>query len=82
MHTRRVETSSSGQKSYFKIAEMLIDVKRYQDASISWMRYIQTTRIRYKPALLGYCEEALGKNERAQEFAELALAVDRGRRCP
>ena len=61
---------------YFKIAEMLIDVKRYQDAVDILDALHPNDPDPIRPTLLGYCEEALGKNERAQELAELALAVD------
>jgi GT2 family glycosyltransferase/glycosyltransferase involved in cell wall biosynthesis/Flp pilus assembly protein TadD len=60
---------------YFKIAEILIDVKRYQDAVDLLEALQQSDSDLMQPALLGYCAEALGNSERAQEFAERALAI-------
>jgi O-antigen biosynthesis protein len=60
---------------YFKITEMLIDVKRYQDTVDLLEALNQSDSDPMQPALLGYCEEALGNSERAQEFAERALAI-------
>ena len=61
---------------YFKIAEMLIDMKRYQDAVGILDALHQNDSDPMQPALLGYCEEALGNNEKAREYAERALAID------
>ena len=61
---------------YLKIAEMLIDVKHYQDAIGILDALPQSDLDPIQPALLGYCEEALGKSEKAQEYAERALAID------
>ena len=61
---------------YLKIAEMLIDVKHYQDAIGILDALPQSEFDPIQPALLGYCEEALGNSEKAQEYAERALAID------
>jgi GT2 family glycosyltransferase/radical SAM superfamily enzyme YgiQ (UPF0313 family)/Tfp pilus assembly protein PilF/cyclopropane fatty-acyl-phospholipid synthase-like methyltransferase len=64
-----------GERSlYFKLAEMLADEKRYQDA-VDILEALQLSGSDPRQAaLLGYCEEALGRDDKAREYSELALA--------
>jgi len=61
---------------YLKLAEMLIDAKRYNDALGILESVPQGSADAKQLALLGYCEEALERDEKAQEYAERALAID------
>jgi tetratricopeptide (TPR) repeat protein len=61
---------------YFKLAEMLIDAKRYNDAFGILESMHQVAADARRLALLGYCEEGLGHDEKANEYAERALAID------
>jgi tetratricopeptide (TPR) repeat protein len=61
---------------YLRIAEMLVNEKRYQDAVGILEALGQSDSDQMQLALLGYCEEALGHNDKAREYAERALAID------
>lgn len=64
------------RRLYFKLAEMLTDEKRFQDA----VDILEALKVNgsdsRQAALLGYCEEALGHDEKARENSEHALAID------
>jgi GT2 family glycosyltransferase/Flp pilus assembly protein TadD/SAM-dependent methyltransferase len=66
-----------GERSlYFKLAEMLTEEKRFQDA-VDILEALKLNGLdSLSTALLGYCEEALGNNEKARENSERALAID------
>ena len=55
---------------------MLIDAKRYNDALGILESAHQACADARRLALLGYCEEGLGHDENAQEYAERALTID------
>ena len=61
---------------YFKFAEMLIDAKRYNDALGILESMPQGGADARQLSLLGCCEEGLGHDEKAQEYAERALTID------
>jgi GT2 family glycosyltransferase/Flp pilus assembly protein TadD/glycosyltransferase involved in cell wall biosynthesis len=64
------------RKLYYQLTEMLIDIKRYQDAVDILSALNQNDQDPIQLALLAYCEEALGHDETAREHAERALAVN------
>jgi len=66
-----------GERSlYFKLAEMLTDEKRFQDAVDILEALNLNGSDSRQAALLGYCEEALGHDDKAREYSEHALAID------
>jgi GT2 family glycosyltransferase/Flp pilus assembly protein TadD len=66
-----------GERSlYFKLAEMLKEEKRFQD-SVDILEALKLNGSDPRQTtLLAYCEEALGHNDKAREYAESALAID------
>jgi O-antigen biosynthesis protein len=71
-----IKQAPNNSSLYYNLAEMLVDAKNYTgalDILESLPRGIADTR---QLALLGYCEEALGRDARAQDYAERAIAID------
>jgi GT2 family glycosyltransferase/Flp pilus assembly protein TadD len=71
-----IKQAPDDRSLYFKLAEMLIDGKRYNDALGILEAVPQGDNDVRQLALLGYCEEGLGHNDKAQEYAAHALAID------
>jgi GT2 family glycosyltransferase/lipoprotein NlpI len=63
-------------KLYLKLAEILIDSKRYEEAKEILESIPQTENAAKQHALMSYCQEALGSDEKALEHVEQALAID------
>lgn len=61
---------------YLHLAEMLIDAKRYEDACGLLESMPQRDADARQLGLLGYCEEALGRDGKAQDHIDRALDID------
>ena len=61
---------------YLSLAEMLIDAKRYENARDLLESMPQWGADARQLALLGYCEEALGHDGKAQDYVDQTLAIE------
>jgi GT2 family glycosyltransferase/Tfp pilus assembly protein PilF len=71
-----IKQAPNDKSLYFKLAEMLIDGKMYNDALGILEAAPQRDNDVRQLALLGYCEDGLGHNDKSQEYAARALAID------
>ena len=69
-----IKHSPDDRSLYFNLVEMMIDAKRYDDALGILESVPQRDTDARQFALLGYCEEGLGHNDKAQEYADRAIA--------
>ena len=71
-----IKQAPEDRNLYFNLVEMLIDAKQYDDA-LGILESVPRGDIDDRQlALSGYCEEGLGHNDNAQEYADRALAIE------
>jgi GT2 family glycosyltransferase/Tfp pilus assembly protein PilF len=71
-----IKQAPDDRNLYFKLAEMLIDGKRYNDALGILEAVPQGDNDVRQLALLAYCKNGLGHNDKSHEYAARALAID------
>jgi|GEM_PF-204877 len=73
-----LKISPQDEDIYLSFSEMCIDAKRYQEAFDLLKQMPQEKENALKYALMGFCQENLGKILEADELAEKALSLDPG----